>query len=91
MLSTPFQNTYILGDENEERRSYLTSSVILPVNGSITDERCEINRATTKNSTTSMNFEEFEISEVLKSIRLLLNYIKNGNKKGASLIIFSEE
>jgi len=54
--------------------------------GSISNFMCEVKEIATKNCTTSKNFEELEISDVLENIRLLLNYIKKRNRKGASLI-----
>ena len=45
----------------------------------------EVNEISTKNCTTSKNFENFEVNDVLENIRLLLNYIKKQKKKGASL------
>jgi len=47
---------------------------------------CGVNENSTKNCAASKNFEELEINDVLENIRLLLNYIKKRNRKGASLI-----
>ena len=42
--------------------------------------KCKVNEITTKNCTTSKNFDDLEISDVLENIKLLLDYIKIGNK-----------
>lgn len=55
---------------------------------SISTFRCDVKEIATKSSTISMNFEELEINDVLENIRLLLNYIKKRNRKGASLISY---
>jgi|GEM_PF-2589864 len=55
---------------------------------SISTFSCDVKEIATKSSRISINFEELEINDVLENIRLLLNYIKRRNKKGASLISY---
>ena len=55
--------------------------------GSVSDQSCEVNEIAAKNCTTSRNFDDLEISDVLENIKVLLNYIKKQKKKkGASLV-----
>ena len=43
--------------------------------------KCKVNEITTKNCTTSKNFDDLEISDVLENIKLLLDYIKNRKQR----------
>ena len=56
--------------------------------GSVYDKRCEVNEIAAKNCTTSRNFDDLEINDVLENIKVLLNYIKKQKKKKGSFAGF---
>ncbi|MDO8481582.1 MAG: hypothetical protein Q7S75_00690 [bacterium] len=49
--------------------------------GSLAVSMCKVNEIATKNCTTSNVFEDLDISDVLESIKLLLDYIKKRKQR----------
>ena len=72
--------SYFEGQNQDIRKSIYMENTKLPY-GSLVFSMCKVNEVATKNCTTMKNLDDLEISDVLESIKLLLNYIRKRKRR----------